>query len=120
MGDLQCPARIYLVETVAARDVGERLTHERLAAVYEVAEPVDAVRASLQDIADRHRGEAVLVVGEAGVVSDALRGLVAGWRARALSTPDAVLALEADADGWRLVVPPSLAERSDDVVKPGG
>lgn len=105
MGDLQCPARIYVAAALAARDNGERLRHERIAAVYEMVRPVDAVRDTLEEIADRHRGEAVLVVGETDLVSGALRGLVAGWPARAWSDADEVLALEADADGWRVVGP---------------
>ena len=53
MSDLQCPARILL----ARERPPDGLAVERLAATYDA--PVD-----LEDLADRHRGEAVLVVGE--------------------------------------------------------
>ena len=55
MSDLQCPARILLVRTPPTNDL--LLAGESLAATYEA--PVD-----LEELADRHRGEAVLVVGE--------------------------------------------------------
>lgn len=58
MSDLQCPARILLART---RDAVPR--GERLAATYAV--PVD-----LEDLADRHRGETVAVVGEHGYPAD--------------------------------------------------
>ncbi len=103
MGDLQCPARIYVAGPWAAGGAGDRLRHERIAGVYQVAEPVEQARALLEDLADRHRGEAVLVVGDTALVSGALRGLVAGWSAQGWSDANAVVAMEADADGWRLV-----------------
>jgi hypothetical protein len=53
--DLQCPARILLVRTMPTDD--RLLAGESLAATYRA--PVD-----LEELADRHRGEAVLVVGE--------------------------------------------------------
>ena len=55
MTDLQCPARILLVRTMPTDD--GLLAGESLAATYQA--PVD-----LEELADRHRGEAVLVVGE--------------------------------------------------------
>ena len=55
MTDLQCPARILLVRTMPTDD--RLLAGESLAATYDA--PVD-----LEELADRHRGEAVLVVGE--------------------------------------------------------
>ena len=55
MSDLQCPARILLARE---RSVGA-LSGERLVATYDA--PVD-----LDELADRHRGETVLVVGEHG------------------------------------------------------
>jgi hypothetical protein len=54
VSDLQCPARILLVRTPADSRL---LAGERVAATYQA--PVD-----LAELADRHRGEAVLVVGE--------------------------------------------------------
>jgi hypothetical protein len=55
VSDLQCPARILLVRALPTDD--RLLAGETLAATYEA--PVD-----LDELADRHRGEAVLVVGE--------------------------------------------------------
>lgn len=61
MSDLQCAARLVLVRALPADGAPARLpgplAEERLAATYEA--PVD-----LDELADRHRGEAVLVVGE--------------------------------------------------------
>ena len=57
MSDLQCPARILLVRDRPDRALGVRLGSERVVAEYDG--PVDLV-----ELADRHRGEAVLVVGE--------------------------------------------------------
>lgn len=53
MSDLQCPARILL----ARERPSEKIPALRLAATY--AAPVD-----LQELADVHRGEVVLVVGD--------------------------------------------------------
>jgi hypothetical protein len=61
VSDLQCPARIFLLRRGAA-DVGavvEHLEAERLAAVLDSGAAVD-----LAEVADRHRGETVLVVAE--------------------------------------------------------
>ena len=61
MSDLQCAARFVLVRARPGSDAELQLpgpvAAERLAATYEG--PVD-----LDELADRHRGEAVLVVGE--------------------------------------------------------
>lgn len=57
MTDLQCPARILLVRTRPDRSLASHLRAERVVAEYDG--PVD-----LGELADRHRGEAVLVVGE--------------------------------------------------------
>jgi hypothetical protein len=70
MSDLQCAARILL-----ARVVPEHGPPERVAATYDA--PVD-----LDELADRHRGETVLVVGEHGHAAD-------------------VVLVEIDADGRR-------------------
>ncbi|WP_432479571.1 hypothetical protein [Nocardioides sp. GXQ0305] len=56
MSDLHCPARILLVDQRPAGALAERLSRESLAATYDA--PVD-----LDEVADRHRGETVLVVG---------------------------------------------------------
>lgn len=60
MSDLQCPARIVLARTRDAVPQGERF-----AASYDA--PVD-----LDGLADLHRGETVLVVGEHGYDEDAV------------------------------------------------
>ena len=57
MSDLQCAARILLVRQPPTGALADRLGHERLAATYDA--PVD-----LDEVADRHRGETVLVVGD--------------------------------------------------------
>ncbi|HEX6149631.1 hypothetical protein [Nocardioides sp.] len=61
MSDLQCAARFVLVRALPPGGAEGRLpgplAGERLAATYDA--PVD-----LDELADRHRGEAVLVVGE--------------------------------------------------------
>ena len=81
MSDLQCAARILLVRERPAGSPSVRLpgalAEERLAATYDA--PVD-----LDELADRHRGEAVLVVGEHGF------------------GPAAVVLVEVDADGRRV------------------
>ena len=77
VSDLQCAARLLLVREAPAGALAERLSHERLAATYDA--PVD-----LADLADRHRGETVLVVGEHP------------------HGPAAVVLVEIDADGRRV------------------
>jgi hypothetical protein len=77
MSDLQCAARILLVRDRPAGALPGPLAEERLAATYDA--PVD-----LDDLADRHRGEAVLVVGEHGF------------------GPAPVVLVEVDADGRRI------------------
>ena len=57
MSDLQCAARILLVREPPTGGLPGPLAEERLAATY--AGPVD-----LDELADRHRGEAGLGVGE--------------------------------------------------------
>ena len=76
MSDLQCAARILLARE---RPVGG-LSGERLAATYDA--PVD-----LDELADRHRGETVLVVGPIPAAHDL--------------GPAAVVLVEVDADGRR-------------------
>ncbi|MGV1009443.1 MAG: hypothetical protein ACOYBY_12640 [Dermatophilaceae bacterium] len=103
MGDLQCPARVYVAGVALAREAEQRLSHERVAAVYRLEGSPEAVRTQLEAIADRHRGEAVLVLGDASLMSAALGGIVSGWRVGDPLGAGTVRALEADADGWRLV-----------------
>ena len=76
MSDLQCPARLLLVRARPDAALAVRLQAERVVASYDA--PAD-----LAELADRHRGEAVLVVGEHG-----------------FGTGDVVL-VEIDADGTR-------------------
>ncbi len=77
MSDLQCPARILLVRGRPGRALAVRLREERVGAQYDG--PVD-----LAELADRHRGEAVLVTGEHGYGEAA------------------VVLVEIDADGLRV------------------
>lgn len=76
MGDLQCSARFLLVRQVPAGALAERLRRERPAATYDG--PVD-----LDELADRFRGETVLVVGQHDL------------------GPAPVVLVEVDADGRR-------------------
>lgn len=72
-------------------------------------ELLERMRAALDELADRHRGEAVLVVSHGGVMALALPRLAADGVALRTATPllpnVAVVAMERDADGWRLVGP---------------
>ena len=79
MSDLQCAARILLMRDAPTGALAERLERERVAATYDA--PVD-----LDEVADRHRGETVLVVGP--------------LPARLGSDP--VVLVEIDADGRRI------------------
>jgi probable phosphoglycerate mutase len=67
-------------------------------------EVVERYGAVLQEIADEHRGESVLVVSHGGVMCMALSALarnLALSHSRDLPMPSCgVVALEADADGW--------------------
>ena len=67
-------------------------------------EVVERYRAVLEEIADSHRGESVLVVSHGGVMSMALSALahnLALSHSRDLPMPNCgVVALEADDDGW--------------------
>ena len=100
MSDLQCPARIFLAREDQARD-GIPLTErrgERIAQVYSGS----AALAALEDIADRHRGEAVLVVGDVGTIAATLARLAFPPAASRYLENGAYVLLEHDADGWRL------------------
>ncbi|MDR7251177.1 putative phosphoglycerate mutase [Nocardioides sp. BE266] len=67
-------------------------------------EVVDRYRAVLEEVADTHRGEGVLVVSHGGVMCMALSALSRNLtmaHSRDLPMPNGgVVALEADADGW--------------------
>ena len=70
---------------------------------------LDRVRVAVSDLADRHRGEALLVVSHGGVLTLALRRLAVNGRpGLALGRPlahCATVRVEVDADGWRLLDP---------------
>jgi broad specificity phosphatase PhoE len=60
----------------------------------------------LEEVADQHRGEAVLVVSHGGAIMAAVTSLagLAPERARGLTLPNcAAVELEADGKDWRLV-----------------
>jgi len=68
------------------------------------AEVIGRVSAVLEEVADTHRGEAVLVVSHGGAICTAVPSLAANLtpsHARDLPLANCdVVALEADADGW--------------------
>jgi 2,3-bisphosphoglycerate-dependent phosphoglycerate mutase len=111
--------REYGVGSLAGTDADER---EELGPVFEawaagddeaaipggerVADIVARMTTVLEEIADEHPGETVLVVGHGGAVLATLPELVGRPRASAydLTLPNAGWAeLAVDADGWRLV-----------------
>lgn len=67
-------------------------------------EVVDRVRAVLEEVADSHRGESVLVVSHGGAICCAVPHLAANLRSNhALDAPLAncgLIELDGDADGW--------------------
>lgn len=73
------------------------------------SEVVDRFVAAVGELADRHRGESVLVVSHGGAMTLAIPNTVTNARpglARAADIPNcAVSEVEIDADGWRLVGP---------------
>ena len=116
MSDLQCPASFLVLGTGGADRAAPDLRHARLAAVYAVSPDADvAARIAhvaglpvrlleeppgttypdgLDDLADLHRGETVVVVLRPGeLASLAERGGLDPAR-------DRVLQLAVDADGW--------------------
>lgn len=110
MSDLQCPAS-FLVTGPAATESARSLAGTRLAAAYAVAEGTAVARvaagdvpvsplgldgtsyaAALEDLADLHRGETVLVVLPEQAVEILASGAGVG--------PDRVLQVAVDGDGW--------------------
>ena len=110
MSDLQCPARLFLLggSSPPAPSVVAALRGQRVVAVYgpepgsdsesEVASRLAdelgtavATTDSLDDVADRHRGEAVVVVGDHGY-------------------DEPLVAVEIDADGMRVTSPPAMLD----------
>lgn len=82
---------------------------EELAPAEPVAEALARMAAALDDVADRHRGEAVLAVSHPGMTSLVLPRLAANGGVVSAAppplAPGEVVALERDADGWRLTAP---------------
>lgn len=123
MSDLQCPARIVLLDAAVAHTSTEALQAERVAHVYAdrgcgaldpatalaaawevVVTGLDAspggLRTALEDLADLHRGETVVVVTHGGAMSAVLACW--GWAGRDRDVaPCERLVLERDGDGWR-------------------
>lgn len=68
------------------------------------AEVVERIGSVLEEVADVHRGESMLVVSHVGAIRAAVPALARNLdpvRARELPLPDCgVVALEGDADGW--------------------
>ena len=97
MSDLQCPARVYVA---TAGETQQRPSGVQIASVYTwPAGEVPDVRVALDELADRHRGESVLVL-----VDEAQRAAISRW-ARSVGGQDGAegpLVLEGDLDGWRL------------------
>ncbi|MDO5628938.1 MAG: hypothetical protein Q4G43_11515 [Mobilicoccus sp.] len=100
MSDLQCPATFHLLGPGVAPPARDVVHGAPVAAVYaapgrggEDAEPLDSsdLIACLDDLADLHRGEHVLIL--AGEVAWPLRD----------STDEAVVRI--DADGWSVSSP---------------
>ena len=82
MSDLQCPARFVLVHADAPTAGADT----------ELA-PGAAPLTQLEDLADLHRGETLVIRVPAGVVEALPR--------RLRPAPDAPVRVELDADGWR-------------------
>ncbi len=96
MSDLQCPARVFLArDDLPSARVDSVTAVERIAARYAVSSADSVDPGWFDDIVDRHRGEAVVIVAPAAVIS--------GWLREVGRTvqPHDVLAFEVDSDGWR-------------------
>jgi broad specificity phosphatase PhoE len=96
------PAAVQTAE-VAAAALG---AHVRVRADLGGGQATDEQRvaAVLQEVADLHRGESVLVVAESAALAAALRRL-AGGRASTVADASAVVEVAADADGWVVRTP---------------
>jgi probable phosphoglycerate mutase len=78
----------------------------RISGGERIADTVGRVQSTLRAIADEHRGETVLVVSHGGAMLASLPSLVGLPRTHGVGMSMrncGVIALEADADGWRLV-----------------
>ena len=95
MSDLQCPATVVLVgsgrlEAEATRRV---LAGRAVAAVFDLAPPDGpALRRSVDDLSDLHRGETIVVVAAPRTIADAL-GM----------TRDGQVVVAVDSDGWTVL-----------------
>jgi hypothetical protein len=98
VSDLQCPVRVYVAASPRlGGQSGGRPPGERLADVLTwTASDLADVPSAFGDLADRYRGEAVLVV-----VEDE-RGLAAVEEWSGVRARDGRLVIEGDADGWRI------------------
>lgn len=94
MSDLQCPATAVLVETGATEETST--DRRRIAARFELRTGED-VAAFVGATADEFRGEAFVVAAPGPSLVRALRL----HRIR----EDPPLAIEVDADGWRVAAP---------------
>ena len=65
-------------------------------------------RTALEELADLHRGETVLVVDDGQVLEPALAPLVGRGPGAGPTPPYRPVALEVDGDGWRLVDRPGV------------
>ncbi len=89
MSDLQCPVTLRVVTADPVTGRGE---------VAHVPAASPTATSTLDDLADLHRGETVVVV------TDDVPALVLLLTGRATTADEAFV--EGDADGWRLVVEP--------------
>lgn len=100
--DLGVPA-VVLAGLAGPPGPADQVTADR-----ESTDAQPALRRLMDGLADEHRGEAVLIVGDERVLA-ALAPRRAGIGAPAAGAdplpPDVVIAVEGDADGWRLVRP---------------
>lgn len=92
MSDLQCPARFLLV--LDGRPDGA-LPRDGVAAAHDLPGGGTDPLTALEELADLHRGELVVV----RVAPEALDRLPGWLRTRAAG---GVVAVEVDADGWRV------------------
>lgn len=96
MSDLQCPARVFLArDDLPGARVEAAVEGEHIAGRYAIPPGGPADCTWLDGIADRHRGEAVIVVAPVEVITSWLLG--AGRHVK----PADVLSFEIDSDGWR-------------------
>lgn len=111
-------ARVYSGADASARHTASRVADELavpavvltgLPEAGEIADDSPTLLLLLGGLADEHRGEAILMVGAdpvlAAVASRVTRNGSPRPTTGAPLPPDAVVAVEGDADGWRLTRP---------------